>query len=95
MEFLIKSIEPKPGTPQNAGLHSAAEGRECDIIHLVVGESGRLRIDLEYDPGNPHRVCTSWVLKIENPDDDTIVFETENSVYTLIPNEKGNGNENV
>lgn len=88
MEFVIKSIEAKPETPQNAGLHSAAIERECDIIDLTVGETGRLRIDLEYDPGRPHRVCTSPVQRIENHDDGTIVFETENSVYTLVPNEK-------
>lgn len=84
MEFLIKSIEPKSEYYCNR-YYSGMIGRECDVVHLVPGWGGRLVVDTAYDPGNPHRFSTTKVLKIENQDDGTIVFETENSVYTLVP----------
>lgn len=87
MEFLIKSIEKKQAYPRNK-YHAAAQGRECDIDCLRVGEIGKLMVDMPYDPGYPHRYWTTTVLRIETPDDGTIVFETENSVYTLVPNKK-------
>lgn len=89
MEFLIKSIEPKSKYVRTK-YYPSMIGRECDITHLQVGWSGRLVVDMSYDPGNPHRFVTTPVLKIETPDDGTIVFETENSVYTLVKR----GNEN-
>lgn len=94
MEFLIKSIEPKSEYYHNK-YYQGMIGRECDVIHLMVGVYGRLVVDAAYDPGNPHRFCTTPVVKIENLDDGTIVFETENSVYTLVPNRKKEENENV
>lgn len=68
-------------------------GRECDIVHLVPGCVGRLVVDMAYDPGNPHRFVTTMVIDVDELYDGTIVFETENSVYTLIPTEKKNGEE--
>lgn len=94
MEFLIKSIEPKSEYYHNK-YYQGMIGRECDVIHLMRGCSGRLIVDATYDPGNPHRFVTTPVEKIEFLDDGMIVFETENSVYTLVPNKKGNENENV
>ncbi len=88
MEFLIKSIEKKQKYPRNK-YHTAAYGRECDIVHLVVGQEGKLVVDMIYDPGYPHRYRTTTVLRIENLADGTIIFETENSVYTLTPTKKG------
>ena len=87
MEFLIKSIEPKHEYVRNK-YYPMMIGRECDVIDLQVGWTGRLRIDMAYDPGNPHRFYTTPVKSIKNLDDGTIVFETENSVYTLVPNEE-------
>lgn len=84
MEFLITSIEPKSEYIRNK-YYPMMIGRECDITHLQVGWHGRLVVDMAYDPGNPHSFCTTPVMKIENQDDGTIVFETENSVYTLVP----------
>lgn len=82
MEFLIKSIDPKSEYVRNK-YYPTMIGRECDVTHLQVGWHGRLVVDMAYDPGNPHRFRTTPVKKIENQDDGTIVFETENSVYTL------------
>lgn len=87
MEFVIAKIQKKEEYPRNK-FHAAATGRECDIVHLVVGEIGKLMVDMLYDPGYPHRFWTTTVQRIENLDDGTIVFETENSVYTLAPNKK-------
>ncbi len=87
MEFVIKSVEPKSKYIRNK-YYPLMVGRECDITHLEVGCIGRLVVDMAYDPGNPHRFWTTTVLSIENKDDGTIVFETENSVYTLVPNIK-------
>lgn len=87
MEFLIKSIEPKFSYYVNK-YYPAMIGRECDVIHLMRGCHCRLVVDMAYDPGNPHRFATTPVWKIENLEDGTIVFETENSVYTLVPNKK-------
>ena len=87
MEFLIKSIESKSEYYHNK-YYQGMIGRECDVIHLVPGCVGRLVVDAAYDPGNPHRFCTTRVIDVDNLDDGTIVFETENSVYTLVPNRK-------
>ena len=84
MEFLIKSIEPKNKYVVNK-FYPAAVGRECDVIDLQVGWTGRLLVDMAYDPGHPHRFYTTPVKKLVTPDDGSIVFETENSVYTLVP----------
>lgn len=87
MEFRIKSIEKKSEYYHNKH-YQGIIGRECDIIHLAPGYCCRLVVDAAYDPGNPHRFVTTPVLDIKNLDDGTIVFETENSVYTLVPNVK-------
>ncbi len=87
MEFLIKSIEPKSEYVRNK-YYPTMIGRECDIIHLQEGWHGRLIVDMAYDPGCPHRFVTTPVRKIRNLDDGSIAFETENSVYTLVPNGK-------
>ena len=87
MEFIIESIDKKQKYPRNK-FHAAATGRECDVVHLMVGQEGKLLVDMPYDPGNPHRFWTTTVLNIQNHDDGKIVFETENSVYTLVPNVK-------
>lgn len=88
MKYRIDSIEPKQKYPRNR-YYPAMLARECDVICLEVGEMGWLRVDMVYDPGNPHRIRTSLIQKVDTQDDGTIVFETENSVYTLVPNEKG------
>lgn len=88
MEYRIKSIKPKSTYIRNK-YYPAMIGRECDITHLGVGWHGHLVVDMAYDPGNPHRFCTTPVKKIENLDNGTIVFETENSVYTLTRIEEG------
>lgn len=85
VEFVIKSIVKKQEYPRNK-FHAAATGRECDIVSLRVGEIGKLMVDMPYDPGYPHRFWTTTVLRIETPDDGSIVFETDNSVYTLVKN---------
>lgn len=87
MEFLIKSIEPKSKYIRNK-YYPMMVGRECDVVHIQVGWHGRLVVDMVYDPGNPHRFVTTPVKSIENQEDGTIVFETENSVYTLVPVKK-------
>lgn len=84
MEFVIEKIEPKSKYTVNK-YYPACIGRECDIIHLEPRQTGWLLVDMAYDPGNPHRFHTTPVLNIWNQSDGTIVFETENSVYTLVP----------
>lgn len=84
MEFLIKDIRRKSDDYHNP-YYKGMIGRECDVTRLMVGYDGCLVVDAAYDPGNPHRFRTTTVQKIENKDDGTIVFETENSVYTLVP----------
>lgn len=86
MEFRIKSIEPKSEYVQNK-YYPMMIGRECDVVDLQVGWTGRLVVDMAYDPGHPHRFYTTPLKKLETPDDGTIIFETENSVYTLVPTE--------
>jgi hypothetical protein len=61
------------------------------VVDLILGWPGVLMVDMVYDPGHPHRFYTTALKKIVTPDDGTIIFETENSVYTLVPREKGNG----
>jgi hypothetical protein len=94
MEFIISEIKSKRENYHNR-YYPAITGRECDILHLEPRRTGLLLIDVPYDPGNPHRFCTTPVLDIRELSDGTIVFETENSVYTLIPNRKESNNENV
>ena len=92
MEFIIAKIEPKRKHPRNP-FHSPMLNRECDIIHLEKGYDGRLMIDMPYDPGNPHRFVTTTVQEILEVSGGIIVFETENTVYTLISNDKNDKNE--
>jgi hypothetical protein len=84
MEFVIKSIEPKSKYVVNK-YYAAVTGRECDVLHLMKGTSAKLLVDVPYDPGCPHRFYTTPVMENRIEDDGTIVFETENSVYTLVP----------
>lgn len=88
MEYRIASIEPKSEYTRNK-YYPMMVGRECDVTHLAVGWHGLLVVDMAYDPGNPHRFRTTPVKQIENLTDGTIVFETENSVYTLTRKEEG------
>ena len=83
MEFRIKSIEPKNEYVVNK-YYAAITGRECDVLHLMKGTGATLLIDVPYDPGYPHRFYTTPVMDNRIGDDGTIVFETENSVYTLV-----------
>lgn len=94
MEFLIKSIEPKSEYYHNK-YYPAMIGRECDVDTLFLRWPCRLIVDMAYDPGNPHRFHTTAVEKIEERDDGTLVFETMNSVYTLVSNRKKDENENL
>lgn len=87
MEYLIKSIEPKNEFVVNK-YYAAIVGRECDVLHVMKGTGAVLRIDMPYDPGYPHRFYTTPVRDNRIEEDGTIVFETENSVYTLVKNEK-------
>lgn len=87
MEFVIAKIEPKNGYVANK-YYPAITGRECDVLHLMTGTGAVLLIDVPYDPGNPHRFYTTPVVKNRIDEDGTIIFETENSVYTLVPNNK-------
>lgn len=89
MEFVIKSIEPRHEYVRNK-YYPMMIGRECDVIHLLPGCPGRLVVDMAYDPGYPHRFYTTTVIDVDALEDGTIVFETENSVYTLVPREKKN-----
>ena len=84
MEFIIKSIEPKNKYVVNK-YYQPITGRECDVLHLMQGTGALLLIDVPYDPGCPHRFYTTPVVNNRIEDDGTIVFETENSVYTLAP----------
>lgn len=84
MEFLIKSIKPRNKYVVNK-YYPAITGRECDVLHLMKGTGALLLIDVPYDPGHPHRFYTTPVVNNRIEDDGTIVFETENSVYTLVP----------
>ena len=92
MEFVVKSIEPKSEYYHNK-YYQGMSGRECDIIDLRVGCYGRLIVDASYDPGNPHRFVTTPIEKIDNRDDGAIVFETENSVYTLVKKDAEENND--
>lgn len=92
MEFRIKSIERKSEYYHNK-YYQGMIGRECDVIHLLPGCIGRLVVDAVYDPGNPHRFNTTTVIDVDNLDDGTIVFETENSVYTLVKNDGKESND--
>lgn len=83
MEYVIANIEPKQKYPRNK-YHPAMLNRGCDIVHLELHREGWILVDMPYDPGNPHNFWTTLVKNIENLSDGTIVFETENTVYTLI-----------
>lgn len=87
MEYVIDSIIPKSKYTRNK-YYPMITGRECDILHLEKQQTGELLIDTLYDPGNPHRFWTTPVRDIRELSDGTVVFETENSVYTLVPNVK-------
>ena len=84
MEYVVAKAESKSEYIYNK-YHRAMLGRECDILHLMRGTEAKLMVDMVYDPGNPHRYRTTPVLDIRNLEDGAIIFETENSVYTLIP----------
>lgn len=90
MEYVIAKIDPKRKYPRNK-YHPAMLNRECDIDCLIVGATGQLLVDMPYDPGYPHRFWTTPVKNIEELSDGTIVFETENTVYTLVKKENRNG----
>lgn len=94
MTYVISSIVPKSQYARNK-YYPMITGRECDILHLEKQRSGELLIDTLYDPGNPHRFMTTPVRDIRELSDGTVIFETENSVYTLIPMKKEVTNENV
>lgn len=89
MEYVIAKIAPKREWPKNK-YHAAMLGRECDITYLVPNETGQLLVDMPYDPGYPHRFWTTPVKAVEAQEDGTVVFETENTVYTLVPTGKEN-----
>ena len=89
MEYRIVVIKPKSQYIHNK-YYPMLIGRECDIIELAVGTNGWLLVDMPYDPERPHRFRTTPVLDIQNKDDGTVIFTTENSVYTLAVN---NGEE--
>lgn len=84
MEFAIRSIIPKNKYVVNK-YYPAITGRECDVIFLRKGMSAILLVDVPYDPGCPHEFHTTPVRDNRVLDDGTIIFETENSVYTLVP----------
>lgn len=90
MEYVIKSIEPKSKNVVNK-YYDLITGRECDVLWLMKGTSAKLLVDVPYDPGFPHRFYTSPIKDNHIHDDGTLVFETENSVYTLVPNVKIKG----
>ncbi len=84
MEFVIASIAPKSKEYHNK-YYPEIVGRECDVLHLEPQKTGVLLIDVPYDPGNPHHFWTTPVRDVRELGDGTIIFETENSVYTLVP----------
>ena len=88
MEYVISSILPKSKYIHNK-YYPQITGRECDILHLEPRRTGLLLVDVPYDPGNPHQYWTTPVRDLRELSDGTIVFETENSVYTLVPAKKG------
>ena len=83
MEYRIVAIKPSSQYIHNK-YYPMLIGRECDILELMVGTHGWLLVDMLYDPGRPHRFRTTPVLDIQNKDDGTVIFTTENSVYTLV-----------
>jgi hypothetical protein len=90
VEFVIKSIEPKSKYVVNK-YYPAITGRECDVLHLMAGTAAVLLVDVPYDPGCPHHFHTTPVKENRIDEDGTIVFETENSVYTLVKKECKDG----
>lgn len=92
MEYVIAKIEPKSEYNSNR-YYPQITGRECDVLHLMKGTAAKLLVDVPYDPGYPHHFYTTPVKESRIEDDGTIVFETENSVYTLVLKEKENGKE--
>jgi hypothetical protein len=88
VEYVIEKIEPK-SEHNNNRYYPQITGRECDIVHLEPRRTGLLLVDVPYDPGYPHHFYTTPIRTIRELDDGTIVFETENSVYTLTPTKKG------
>ena len=87
MEYLIKSIDPKSEYVRNK-YYPMLIGRECDILFLMVGTEARLLVDMPYDPHHPHRFLTTPVVEIRSLEDGGVIFVTENSTYTLVPNVK-------
>lgn len=79
MEYIIQNIEPK--RPGHSNRHRGLwVGRKCEIDLLMVGTHGRLVVEVEDDEW--HTIFTTPVLSCEMSEVG-IVFETENSVYTL------------
>ncbi len=93
MDYIINSILPKSKYVHNK-YYPMITGRGCNILHLEPQRQGELLIDTRYDPGNPHRFWTTPVRDIRELSDGTVVFETENSVYTLVPLRKYHAEEN-
>ncbi len=84
MDYVISSILPKSKYTRNK-YYPLITGRECDILDLTPQRAALLLVDVPYDPGNPHRFRTTPLLDVREESDGTVVFETENSVYTLVP----------
>lgn len=85
MEYVIAKIEPKFEYVRNK-YYPMLIGRECDILFLMVQHGAVLLVDMPYDPDHPHHFYTTPVEDIRPQEDGGVIFVTENSTYTLVPN---------
>ena len=85
--YIVQSVVGKNPAKQNKW-HPRLIGKRCGIDILELRRTGHLWIEglVEWEEHSPF--YTSPVANITVSDDGTVIFETENSVYTLVPTKK-------